>query len=56
MLRQKKNGQTNKIHLPIRFGGAFSTAGEPEGFIPDTAADSMNRAGYGGSPRFWQGR
>ena len=38
------------------FGGAFSTAGEPEGFIPDTAADSMNRAGYGGSPRFWQGR
>ena len=25
----KKNGQTNKIHLSIRFGGAFSTALEP---------------------------
>ena len=22
MFRQKKNGQTNKIHLSIRFGGA----------------------------------
>ena len=30
----KKNGQTNKIHLSIRFGGAFSTALEPENLIP----------------------
>ena len=26
----KKNGQTNKIHLSIRFGGALSTALEPK--------------------------
>ena len=26
----KKNGQTNKIHLSIRFGGALSTAVEPK--------------------------
>ena len=37
-------------------GGALSTALEPEGVIPDTEADSMNRAGYGGSPRFRHGR
>ena len=44
---------TQKIpsHLTRDFcGGAFSTAGEPEGFIPDTAADSMNRATHGGLP------
>ena len=38
------------------YGGALSTALEPEGVIPDTEADSMNRAGYGESPRFRHGR
>ena len=37
-------------------GGELSTALEPEGVIPDTEADFMNRAGYGGSPRFRHGR
>ena len=52
----KKNGQTNKIHLSIRFGGALSTALEPEPFIPDTAEDSTNHGEYGESPRFWHSR
>ena len=61
LLHIKNHAGTRKSRLPFQvngltFGGAFSTAGEPEGFIPDTAADSMNRAGYGGSLRFWQGR
>ena len=38
------------------FGGAFSTALEPEPFIPDTAEDSTNRAVHGESPRFWHSR
>ena len=46
----KKNGQTNKIHLSIRFGGALSAAVEPE-FIPDTAANSKHRATHGGLPQ-----
>ena len=28
--KKKKNGQTNKIHLSIRSGGALSTALEPK--------------------------
>ena len=37
-------------------GGAFSTALEPEPFIPDTAEDSTNHGEYGESPRFWHSR
>ena len=37
-------------------GGAFSTALEPEPFIPDTVADSTNRAVHGEFPRFWCSR
>ena len=32
-------------------GGALSTAVEPEGFIPDTAANSKHRATHGGLPQ-----
>ena len=50
---------TKKVPRPFGLGtrgGTFSTALEPEPFIPDTAEDSTNHGEYGESPRFWHSR
>lgn len=61
LLHIKKHVDTRKSRLPFQvngltFGGALPAAVEPEPFIPDTVADSTNRAVHGEFPRFWCSR